>query len=82
MQDLNAPIWTARHENCYDKNGINYRNLTFSEAWEMSTGKNLYPNTRGFIISPEGKNITLGDGRTPEIEAELQRLIMAYQPAL
>ena len=83
MSNLNLPIWTARHENSYDKNGVNYRNLTFAEAWEMSTGKNLHPNTRGFIISPQGENVTLGDGRTPEIEAELERLRMSViQPAL
>jgi len=76
MSNLQSSNWTARHENTWDKNGVNYKNLTFAEAWEMCQGKNLHPNTRGFIISPEGKNITLGDGRTPEIEAELERLRM------
>ncbi len=86
MSNFQLPVWTARHQNCYDSNGVNYRGLTLEEAWQMCQSKNLYPNTRGWIISPEGKNITLGDGRTPEIEAELQRLKMSallpFQPAL
>jgi len=83
MKNLNLPVWSASHENSYDKNGVNFPNLTFAEAWEMCQGKNLYPGTRGFIISPEGKNVTLGDGRTPEIEEEATRLrMLAIQPAL
>ena len=80
MSNIHLKVWTCRHENTWGKGGISFTGLTFAEAWNKCQEK--MPNQRGFIISPEGKNITLGDGRTAEIEAELERLRMSAQPAL
>lgn len=71
--------WTARHENCWGEGGRTFKGLSLVGA--MIQANDHEQNQWGWIITPDGKNFTRGDGRTPELEAEIISLREKYQLA-
>jgi len=68
--------WSARHENSFGDGGRTFKGLSMVGA--MIQANDHETNQWGWIITPDGKNFTRGDGRTPELENQLIELRDKY----